>query len=74
MLLNAVAETGVEAAHAVMIGDTTYDVEMAVNAGVACIGVAWGYHESQELMDAGAQVVVHSTAELMQNLMNRTES
>lgn len=69
MLLNALTDTGVEPASAVMIGDTTYDIEMAVNAGVPSIGVAWGYHESVELMDAGAQVVVHSTDELMQALL-----
>ena len=70
MMLNALSETGVEAANAVMIGDTTFDVEMAVNAGVQCIGVAWGYHETQELMDAGAKMVVHSADELMTALLS----
>lgn len=70
MMLNALSETGVEAESALMIGDTTFDVEMAVNAGVACIGVAWGYHETQELMDAGAKVVVHNTDELMTALLS----
>ena len=68
MMLNAMSETGVEAEHTVMIGDTTYDVEMAANAGVKSIGVAWGYHETGELMDAGAMVVVHTADELMQAL------
>lgn len=64
MMLKAMAATGVEPAHAVMIGDTTFDVEMAKNAGVKAIGVAWGYHETQELMDAGAALVVHTTNDL----------
>ena len=32
-----------------MIGDTTYDIEMARNAGVGAIGVAWGYHAPARL-------------------------
>ncbi len=29
-----------------MIGDTTYDIEMAHAAGASSIGVSWGYHRS----------------------------
>ena len=32
-----------------MIGDTTYDIEMARAAGVGAIGVAWGYHAPERL-------------------------
>lgn len=73
MMLNAMRDTGVEPERTVMIGDTTYDVEMANNAGVKAIGVAWGYHETDELMDAGAMVVVHSAAELMAALFAGSE-
>ena len=41
-----------------MIGDTTYDIEMAVNAGVTAIGVSWGYHSVDMLRDAGAHHIV----------------
>lgn len=44
MLLAALAETGIAATRAVMIGDTTYDMDMARAAKVATIGVGWGYH------------------------------
>ena len=47
MLLAALAETGVEAARAVMIGDTEYDIAMGRAAGVRTIGVAWGYHRAR---------------------------
>lgn len=73
MMLNAMKETGVEPQHTVMIGDTTYDVEMAANAGVRTIGVAWGYHEAEELLAAGADVVVSTSDGLMQALFNGTE-
>jgi phosphoglycolate phosphatase len=54
MVLTCLAETGVEAADAVMIGDTSYDMDMARAAGVQGIGVSWGYHPAQAL---NAQVV-----------------
>lgn len=64
MLLNAMAETGVSPASTVMIGDTTYDMEMARNAGTLAIGVAWGYHEADELRDAGAHAIIGAFPEL----------
>ena len=33
----------------VMIGDTTYDLEMAQAAGVEAIGVSWGHHDTSRL-------------------------
>lgn len=64
MLERALAETGVEAAQAVMIGDTTYDMLMARSAGVQAIGVAWGYHPVDALRQAGAQAIVANPVEL----------
>lgn len=44
MVLTALAETGVDPHDAVMIGDTSYDMDMARAAGVRGVGVSWGYH------------------------------
>lgn len=44
MLQAALAETGVSAQRCLFIGDTTYDMRMAVAAGVGFVGVSWGYH------------------------------
>jgi phosphoglycolate phosphatase len=65
MLLAALAETGTEAAGAVMIGDTTFDIEMGRAAGMATVGVAWGYHPAGHLADAGADRVIGSFADLV---------
>jgi phosphoglycolate phosphatase len=54
ILRRAMAEAGADAATTVMIGDTTFDMEMAKAAGVAAIGVAWGYHAVAGLRDVGA--------------------
>lgn len=53
------AETGVAAPDAVMIGDTTFDIQMARSAGTSAVGVSWGVHETDELREAGAHDVVH---------------
>lgn len=58
MIESACRETGAEARDTVMIGDTVYDMEMAMNAGAQAIGVAWGYHEPAELTAAGAALVL----------------
>ena len=64
MLRRAMAETGVGAAVTAMIGDTTYDIVMALNAGTAAIGVGWGYHPPDELRAAGAHEVVDAAHEV----------
>lgn len=64
MLLRAMDETGTRPDCTVMIGDTTYDILMARNAGVSAIGVSWGYHPVEELQGAGADAVVNGFAEL----------
>ena len=65
MILNAMAQAGVEPSSTVMIGDTTYDIEMARNAGVGAIGVSWGYHEPKRLTLAGADTIVTSSDTLI---------
>ncbi|MEM9359520.1 MAG: HAD-IA family hydrolase [Pseudomonadota bacterium] len=57
MIENAMAEAGVDAADTVMIGDTTFDIEMAQNASVRGIGVSWGYHPVEQLRNAGAHSI-----------------
>lgn len=64
LMLQTLAETGIEARDAVMIGDTTFDVLMACSAGTSAIGVSWGVHKPHELRDAGAHHVAEAIHEL----------
>lgn len=64
MLRRAMAETGADPAATAMIGDTTFDILMALNAGTAAIGVGWGYHPPEELRAAGAHEVVDAAHEV----------
>ena len=54
MLEAALSETGVAREAAVMIGDTSFDREMAQAAGLPFIGVSWGYHARDALEGAHA--------------------
>jgi phosphoglycolate phosphatase len=64
MLEAALFEAGALARDAVMIGDTSFDMTMARSAGVRAIGVDWGYHSADELLEAGAECVLSSPSEL----------
>jgi len=64
MVEAALEASGGDPARTVVIGDTAYDMEMAMNAGVRAIGVSWGYHDSEELLEAGAEAVADTIDEL----------
>ena len=57
MIHAALSEAGVEAARAIMIGDTRFDMEMAQAAGVSALGVAWGYHPAAHLEPLAEDVI-----------------
>lgn len=68
ILLDAMNELGVDPAQTVMIGDTVFDITMAINANVTPIGVNWGYHHVDELQSAGARTILSSFHELEDTL------
>lgn len=53
----------------VMVGDTKYDVIGAKAHGIPTIGVSWGYGEIEEMLEAGAAAIAHTTQELLELLM-----
>lgn len=65
MIETAMAETGATARETMMIGDTTYDMVMARQAGVTALGVAWGYHPIAALREAGADAIVNDAAAML---------
>lgn len=50
MLRELLRELGVPVTRAIMVGDTTYDLEMAEVLGMASIGVTYGVHDSERLL------------------------
>lgn len=74
MLLAAMGEAGADARRTLMIGDTTYDIAMARDAGARAIGVAWGYHPVDHLAAAGAHRILADSRELADSLAAELET
>jgi phosphoglycolate phosphatase len=64
MLEDILDMTGVAPQRALMVGDTTYDMEMAKNAGVAGLGVSYGVHAREHLLEHGALACLDSFDEV----------
>ncbi|KAF1022088.1 MAG: Pyrophosphatase PpaX [Paracidovorax wautersii] len=64
MLQELMAEFGVAPSRTLMIGDTVHDLQMAINAGCASVGVSYGAHPPQGLIDLHPLFVAETTAEL----------
>jgi phosphoglycolate phosphatase len=57
MVDQAIADAGAAPSTTIVVGDTSFDMAMAVAAGAAAIGAAWGYHDATELVGAGATAI-----------------
>ncbi|MBS3998371.1 MAG: HAD-IA family hydrolase [Hydrogenophaga sp.] len=64
MLHELMQEFGVPPERTLMIGDTTHDLQMALNAGCASLGVSYGAHEPDAFHVLGPLHVAHSVREL----------
>jgi phosphoglycolate phosphatase len=58
MILNACRITNIAPAHTYMIGDSSFDMQMARRAGAHAIGVAWGFQSVERLVEAGAEHIL----------------
>jgi phosphoglycolate phosphatase len=66
MLNELMREFGVEPERCLMIGDTTHDLQMALNAGCASVGVTYGAHDHEPLLQLNPLHVAHTVADLHQ--------
>jgi phosphoglycolate phosphatase len=64
MIQRAMAETGAAPARTAMVGDSSFDIEMAVAAGVAPVAVSWGFQPVERLIALGARHVLREFSEL----------
>ncbi|HCH20662.1 MAG TPA: HAD family hydrolase [Cellvibrionales bacterium] len=65
MLQQLLDETGTSLADAVMVGDTSYDLEMAQRIGMASIGVDWGMHSTACLAAFAPVIIISSFDQLV---------
>ena len=61
----ALRELGVEKDRAVYVGDSDVDVQTAVNSGLPCISVLWGFRDRDFLMQHGAKTFISAPSELL---------
>ena len=64
MALLAMRQTGVDKGQTILVGDTEIDAGCSANAGIAFIGVSWGYHSPDRLTGMGAVHILSTYAEL----------
>jgi phosphoglycolate phosphatase len=64
MLNELMREFGVAPERTLMIGDTTHDLQMALNAGCASVAVSYGAHEPSAFHDLNPKFIAHSVTEL----------
>jgi phosphoglycolate phosphatase len=65
MVQQAIADAGATPETTFVVGDTSFDMAMAAAAGAAPIGAAWGYHEADELVEAGAVAVAEQPMDVL---------
>lgn len=63
MIETCLRDTGLEPSQAVILGDTTFDLEMGRSAGIGTIGIGWGYHDTASL-EPHADRIIHDYAAL----------
>lgn len=68
MLEELLRELNVAPERAVMVGDSTFDLQMAHNAGMAAIGVDYGTHDRETLMAVSPMAVVSHPLEILKHL------
>lgn len=73
MLLDTLEFVALEPHDCLMVGDTEYDMNMAVNAGIDALGVSYGVHTEERLFNSGAMHVVKDVPSLMDWLLQRVE-
>jgi phosphoglycolate phosphatase len=64
MLQELMREFGVDPERTLMIGDTTHDLQLALNAGAASVGVSYGAHTPESFGEYQPLHIAHSVADL----------
>ncbi|MCP4185419.1 MAG: HAD-IA family hydrolase [Hyphomicrobiales bacterium] len=74
MILECCEISGCDFSQTVMIGDSNYDMQMAVQAGTKALGVSWGYQSVEALVQAGANAIVDRPCDIpdaINQILNR---
>jgi len=64
-IFRAIKELGSDLETTVLVGDSETDIQTAKNAGIACIGVTWGFRCRDVLRNEGADYIIDTPKELL---------
>ena len=70
MVIKAMEELGATKENSVYIGDSEVDIQTAVNVGIPCISVLWGFRDKKFLEKSGGNIFIDSMKNLTEKLMN----
>lgn len=73
MLAEILQHTGVEADRAIMVGDTSYDLEMAQNIAMPRVGVSYGVHTPETLQQFAPLTIADDVQALHQFLLRQNQ-
>ncbi|WP_180116676.1 HAD-IA family hydrolase [Acinetobacter sp. YH12096] len=73
MLAEILAETGLRADQAIMVGDTSYDLEMALNIQMPRVGVSYGVHTVETLQHFHPLHIAHTVDDLAEFLLEHVK-
>lgn len=62
--IESMRRAGCTPEESIVVGDSTFDMGMGVNAGCRCCGVTYGSHDRQTLFNSGASWVIDDFREL----------
>jgi HAD superfamily hydrolase (TIGR01549 family) len=68
-ILWALSEIGISPSRCLMVGDTTPDIQAGKSAGLVTVGVLCGFGDRDELVEAGADIILETTADLADLLL-----
>lgn len=73
MVVQAIADAGATPEDTIVVGDTSFDMAMAVAAGAVGIGAGWGYHDAEEMIEAGAVAVAERPLDILSLIEERVD-
>ena len=59
-----IEQSGILPESSLFVGDTAVDIKTGKAAGIKTVGVTWGFRQKDELIEAGADIIISKPAEL----------
>lgn len=68
MVYHALKKLGADPSEGIYVGDSEVDIKTAKNSGLPCISVTWGFRGEDVLINAGADIIIHTPDELISTI------